>query len=40
MDRSIKVLVSYHPAFLLQSPKFKKEAWGDLQMLQKKLNEH
>ena len=40
MDRSIKVLVSYHPAFLLQSPKFKKEAWGDLQMLQKKLNEN
>lgn len=40
MDRSIKVLVSYHPAFLLQSPKYKKEAWGDLQMLQKKLNEN
>ena len=28
MDRSIQVLVSYHPSFLLQSPKFKKEAWG------------
>lgn len=36
----INVLVSYHPAFLLRSPNYKKEAWGDLQMLQKKLNEH
>ena len=38
MDTSVKVLVSYHPSTLLQSPKLKKEAWGDLQMLQKKLN--
>ena len=40
MDTSVKVLVSYHPSTLLQSPKLKKEAWGDLQMLQKKLNEN
>ena len=40
MDTSINVLVSYHPAFLLRSPSFKKQAWGDLQMLQKKLNEN
>ena len=40
MHASVKVLASYHPAFLLQSPKFKKEAWSDLQMLQKKLNEN
>jgi len=40
MDTSVKVLVSYHPAFLLNSPNFKKEAWIDLQMLQKKLNEN
>ena len=40
MDISVKVLVSYHPSTLLQSPKFKKEAWSDLQMLQKKLNEN
>jgi len=40
MNKSIDVLVSYHPAFLLRSPKFKKEAWSDLQMLQKKLNEN
>ncbi len=39
LDKSIKVLVSYHPAFLLRSPNFKKEAWDDLQMLQKELNE-
>jgi DNA polymerase len=40
MDTSVKVLVSYHPSTLLQSPKFKKEAWKDLQMLQKKINEN
>ena len=40
MDESFKVLVSYDPSTLLQSPKLKKEAWGDLQMLQKKLNEN
>ena len=36
----INVLASYHPAFLLRSPNYKKEAWSDLQMLQKKLNEN
>ena len=40
MDISVKVLVSYHPSTLLHSPKFKKEAWSDLQMLQKELNEN
>lgn len=40
MNTAVKVLVSYHPAFLLRSPSFKKEAWSDLQMLQKKLNEN
>ena len=40
MDTSVKVLVSYHPSTLLQSPKLKKEAWVDLQMLQKELNEN
>ena len=40
MDTSVKVLVSYHPSILLQSPKLKKEAWVDLQMLQKELNEN
>ena len=40
MDTSVEVLVSYHPSTLLQSPKFKKEVWSDLQMLQKKINEN
>ena len=40
MNTAVNVLVSYHPAFLLRSPNFKKEAWSDLQMLQKKLHEN
>ena len=40
MSRAINVLVSYHPAFLLRQSNFKKEAWNDLQILQKKLNEY
>ena len=40
LNYSIDVLVSYHPAFLLRSPNFKKEAWNDLIMLQKKINEN
>ncbi len=40
MEKSVKVLVSYHPAFLLRSPNFKKEAWSDLQKLEKELNEN
>ncbi len=40
MEKSVKVLVSYHPAFLLRSPNFKKEAWSDLQKLKKELNEN
>ena len=38
MSQNINVIVSYHPAFLLRSPQFKKEAWVDLQVLQKKIN--
>ena len=37
LESPIDVLVSYHPAFLLRSPNYKKEAWSDLQMLQKKI---
>ena len=40
MKTDVKVLVSYHPAFLLRSPNFKKGAWDDLQMLQEKINEN
>jgi DNA polymerase len=31
--RGIRTIVTYHPAFLLRSPAFKKQAWEDLQML-------
>ena len=37
LDSPINVLVSYHPAYLLRSPNYKKEAWSDLQMLKKKI---
>ena len=40
LDTPINVLVSYHPAFLLRSPNYKKDAWSDLQMLEKKINEN
>lgn len=29
----VPLLVTYHPAFLLRSPSFKKESWKDLQLL-------
>ncbi len=37
LDINIKTLVSYHPAFLLRSPEYKKNAWDDLQLLQKEM---
>ena len=33
----ISTMAMYHPAFLLRSPGHKKEAWEDLQKIQKKL---
>ncbi len=39
LNKTIYTIASYHPAFLLRSPKYKKSSWEDLQMLQKKLNE-
>jgi len=35
--RGIPVWVSYHPAYLLRSPKAKKKVWDDLQVIQKYL---
>jgi uracil-DNA glycosylase len=32
-----KMVVTYHPAFLLRDPRQKKEAWKDLQMVMKEL---
>ena len=37
LNKKIKTIASYHPAFLLRSPQHKKASWEDLQMLQKKL---
>ena len=37
LDGSISTIASYHPAFLLRSPQYKKHSWEDLQMLQEKL---
>ena len=35
--RGAKLLVTYHPAFLLRDPRQKGEAWADLQMAMKEL---
>jgi uracil-DNA glycosylase len=35
--RNSKLLVTYHPAYLLRDPRQKKEAWKDLQMAMKYL---
>ena len=37
LEQAIPTLASYHPAFLLRSPQYKKHSWEDLQMLQEKL---
>ena len=39
LNKKIYTLASYHPAFLLRSPQYKKASWEDLKMLQRKLNE-
>ncbi len=39
LNKTVYTIASYHPAFLLRSPQYKKASWEDLQMLQKKLNE-
>lgn len=38
-DTGIPVVVTYHPAYLLRSPKEKRKAWQDLQYAQKILDE-
>lgn len=35
--RGSRLLVTYHPAFLLRDPRQKKEAWKDLQMVMKAM---
>ena len=40
LNKKIYTIASYHPAFLLRSPQYKKASWEDLKMLQKKINEN
>jgi uracil-DNA glycosylase family 4 len=35
--RGAKVVCTYHPAFLLRSPSFKKETWADMKMLMREM---
>jgi uracil-DNA glycosylase len=35
--RDAKVVCTYHPAFLLRSPSFKKETWEDMKMLMREM---
>jgi uracil-DNA glycosylase len=35
--KDTKLVVTYHPAFLLRDPRQKAEAWKDLQMVMKHL---
>ena len=35
--RGSKLIVTYHPAFLLRDPRQKKEAWADLQIAMREL---
>ena len=39
LNKKIYTIASYHPAFLLRSPQFKKASWEDLKMLQKRMND-
>jgi DNA polymerase len=35
--RGAKVVCTYHPAFLLRSPSFKKETWEDMKFLMREM---
>ena len=37
-DLGIPVVVSYHPAYLLRSPREKRKSWDDLQLARRSLN--
>lgn len=38
--KGIPMLVTYHPAFLLRSPKFKRQVWEDVQKLRKMYDDY
>ena len=35
--RGIRVIATYHPAYLLRNPPAKKEVWKDMQLLMKAM---
>ena len=37
LNNTIQCLATYHPAFLLRSPNYKKQSWEDLQVFQQKI---
>ncbi|MET0342504.1 MAG: uracil-DNA glycosylase [Polyangiales bacterium] len=37
--RGVEVMPTYHPAFLLRSPQFKRDVWNDLQKVMQRLKE-
>jgi uracil-DNA glycosylase len=37
MYRGMKVVCTYHPAFLLRSPGYKKETWDDMKLLMREM---
>ena len=38
MDKSVKALPIYHPAYLLRSPLNKRKAWQDMMLIQRILS--
>ncbi len=36
-DRTVPVMATYHPTYLLQNPEMKQATWADLQLLAKKM---
>lgn len=40
LKNSIPCIATYHPAFLLRSPKYKKESWEDLKKIEKKIKSY
>jgi DNA polymerase len=39
LDEPLNVLVTFHPAYLLRNPPAKKDAWEDLKMVKKRMEE-
>ena len=39
LEQGIPTIASYHPAFLLRSPQYKKHSWEDLKMIKQKIQD-